>query len=80
MSDPSNGQNELKGSHTRREFIKGVLRKSGYVAPVVATFSVAGALKAEGAPSDSRRKPSRPPGQEKKSGSGNGTGLLGGKG
>jgi hypothetical protein len=79
MSDSTNEQNELKVSHTRREFIKEVLRKSGYIAPVVATFSVAGAMKAEGASSNNSRRPSQPPGQQKKSGGGgDGKGLLGG--
>ncbi len=78
MSDSTNDQNERKVSHTRREFIKEVLRKSSYVAPVVATFSVAGAVKVEGAPSDKSKRPSQPPGQQKKSGGGDGQGLLGG--
>ena len=78
MSDSTNDQNEIKVSHTRREFIKEVLRKSSYVAPIVTTFSVAGAVKVEGAPSVKSKRPSKPPKKEKNSGGGDGKGLLGG--
>ncbi len=78
MSDSTIEQNELKVSHTRREFIKEVLRKSSYVAPVVTTFIVAGAVKAEGAKPDKKRKISKVSGNPNNSGGGNGKVLLGG--
>ncbi len=45
-------QNRFESLHTRREFIKNVLRKSAYAAPFIATFTVADVNKSEGQPSD----------------------------
>lgn len=63
VSDMSDSPMEQPQGQTRREFIRKVLLTTAYVAPAVASFSVAGV--ASGQPADPGSAGTTPPGQAK---------------
>ena len=69
QADPH--EENIQGGQTRRDFIRGLLVKFGYAAPVIATFSVASVAEAH------HKVSHNPTGNMMMSGGGDGMGWLG---